>query len=143
MPTIHDDHETGALRLRLSNRVNAAEEFTARDPQTLRVGVARALTRYVERHGPRWLGRAPELVLQVAPAHESRDAGWFAPCRVRNGLPRYVEVFVSDELLERRPPDDWTEIWDWCVASRAHDHALRTFARDVSNCLRPEDNTSD
>lgn len=136
--TPRDDTDLGPIRLRLSNGVSAAEEFSASDARSLADGARRAFGRYVRRHGPYLYGRRPVLLLlQIAPASEPRTVGWFAPCRPAGEAVRYVEVTVSAELLERRPPDDWTEIWSWCQLSRAHDRALTAFAGRVARCLPP------
>lgn len=99
------------LHCRLSDGVSRAVPFSADDARSLSAGAASAFTTFGD-------SRAT-LELQVRPITREVD-GWFAP--VRDARP--VRVFVSAAILHQRPPDDWTEIWAWCVQSRAQDHAL-------------------
>lgn len=123
MPT---DATSPTIRVRLSNQLDAAVEFSAQDGRTLAAGCARAFARYVAQHGATQFGHPVRLALQVRPT-VGDPHGWVCP--IRGATP--VEVFVSAELLDRRPPDDWTNLWEWVVAARAHDDALGQFMRDV------------
>jgi hypothetical protein len=135
-----------SLQLRLSNTVDRAVAFEANDPVTLAAGARAAYAEYC--HQTRALAdlgagtglhdglpaRAPvTLELQVA----APDGGWDAPIRPPAGTP--VRVLVSAELLERRPPDDWTDVWEWCAAARAHAERLRGFSEDVARDALGED----
>lgn len=121
------------IRCRLSNGVDAAVEFSAQDASSLATNAARAFARYVEQHGPTRYARPVSLEIQVRPIGTAdASIGWYAPVRERTP----VRVFVSAELLERRPPDDWTEIWTWVSNSRAGDVALDALATDVADRMR-------
>lgn len=126
------------LHLRLSDGVSRAVPFTARDGRSLADACVSAYARYVADTTPA-PRTPPVLEIQVRPLSDE-TSGWFSPCQVVNGgAARYVRVYVSAAILERRPPDDWTEIWSWCEASRAHDRALSAFARRAAECLPPDD----
>jgi hypothetical protein len=125
----HDEMDT-TIRCRLSDGYAAAVEFSALDALTLAAGARRAYERYVTLHGAR------TLELQVRPIGVTGD-GWFVP--VRDNLP--VRVSVSADLLDRRPPDDWTEIWSWVAAARQGDRAIAQFipavVDQVMRCANP------
>jgi hypothetical protein len=126
-----------SIRCRLSDGVAAAVEFSAQDAATLRAGCARALAQYTAAY------RRPtaRLELQVRPVPPSEwTLGWLVPMR-GSGLP--VQVFVSATLLARRPPDDWTEIWQWVVNTRRQDHQLDGLAEWTRDCFGDPEGSSD
>lgn len=49
----------------------------------------------------------------------------------------YVRVLVSAALLDRRPPDDWSEIWEWCEQAVHWARALRGLGRRVALDVLP------
>lgn len=135
-PTVPDNADR-TVRCRLSDGYAHAVEFSAQNATTLAAGCRRAFDRYVAQRGGSARTRATvRLELQVRPIHRADErAGWYAPVRPLAGHPDApgapVIVTVSDDLLERRPPDDWTEIWSWVQRSRAGDRALGAFVDDV------------
>jgi len=103
-----------SIRLRLSDGHARAVEFTAQDAASLVVGARRALEGF----------GSESLELQIRPV--SDFLGWLVPMRA--GTP--VRVYVSRAMLDSRPPDDWTDIWEWIVTTRQQDRAISELAHD-------------
>jgi hypothetical protein len=159
------------IRLRLSNGVDAAVEFTAAGPEALRAGCADALARYCAVERATWdgvicrdyAGENMTLQLHVHCRPAQPDiADWSDPLRPTQASPEssallqaatvsggdanhqygghggaYVRALVSGALLERRPPDDWSEIWEWCEQAVRWARALRGFGRRVALDVLP------
>jgi hypothetical protein len=148
-----------ALRLRLSDGHARAVEFSASDARSLAAGCEAALAAYLaesraaaDAEPPRRIERGSECVLElhVAGRRVARDAGdWYAPSRPLRqpaldtraahvlALGEPVRVLVSARVLDRRPPDDWTEIWGWCEQTARGAAALQGFARRVATEVFP------
>jgi hypothetical protein len=114
-----------SIRLRLSNEVNAAVEFTAQDADTLAAGCERALRQFRAEHG------AGRLVLQVRPPGGVSGDAWFAPIGTRGP----VEILVNEALLEQRrdDPDAWRHFWTWIRTERQAARDTNALARTVTD----------
>ncbi|HXG69469.1 MAG TPA: hypothetical protein VNJ04_02530 [Gemmatimonadaceae bacterium] len=123
------------LRLRLSNNVDADVIFVADGPRALRDGASTAFEEYCRR------ARTTDVVLSL---QVFAAASWTQPMRPPTPplIPgyggEYTPVGVSDAILDGRPADDWSEIWDWCVHADAWSRALRgTTSRLVRDVAPP------
>lgn len=143
------------LRLRLSNESDRAIEFSASSPAELRAGCERAFVEYLTatraefeaRGGIAALGtrREPAARLSLHVRAPGNVDDWFVPCRLNReiGSARYVSVWFTWALLAQRPPDNYTDIWDWCVCSFDHGRQVNVLARRVARCERPPAELSD
>jgi hypothetical protein len=122
--TIHTTPDRSpSIRLRLSNEVNAAVEFTAQDADTLAAGCERALQQFRAAYG------AGPLVLQVRPLGSAWQ-GWFLP----SGPQGPVRVLVDETLLAaRRCSDDWQHVWAWVQAERQAARDTNALAQTVAD----------
>lgn len=138
------------LTLRLSDGVNGASApFTADSPAALAAGCAEALDDYCRQQraawdaGPRAIhrdsaGERVVLHLQVM----GRDGHGYLPMKPPipadapySGPAMLVEV--GRRILERRPPDDWSDIWAWCVQSDAWGRAIGGLAHQAASLIAP------